>query len=90
MWGILFNLMQVDPLLTWIFEVGTHTNLIWILNQEDILLIWATSSAGNLDTDVEKGSFCFFFPACSHIASIFIPSLALESTSPGITVYTKD
>lgn len=30
-----------------------------------------------------KGKHLLFFPACSHIASIIITSLALEPTSPG-------
>ena len=45
-------------------------------------LIWTTPSAERLYKLMEEGRFCLL-PAYPHLASIYIPSLALKPTSSG-------
>lgn len=45
---VLPGLKWKDLFLVWTFEIERHMPSIWILRQEDILLVWALPSAGNL------------------------------------------
>lgn len=76
----LLGLKWINLLLSLIFEVGRHKPLTWILKWEDMPLIWTTPSAGSLYKGMEEGSCCSL-PAFPHLASTFISSLALASTS---------
>jgi hypothetical protein len=82
----LLGLKWVKPLLILTFGVGRHVPLILILRQEDTPLIWAAPSAGSLYKDMEEGRF-YSLPACPHLTSTSIPSLALEPLGGGIPAY---
>lgn len=84
--GLLLNVKWEDLLLIWISEVGRHTFNLDTREVENPTSNLGHASADSLYKNMDKGSACFL-PLCSHLPSKSIPSLALEPTFLGFSVY---